>query len=64
MKCATCLTSLSVIEYLINCCRKNKLNYQVIMLYYRLNNLKNMLILILILLMITMFSIDEINRYK
>jgi hypothetical protein len=66
MKCVTPLTSLSVIGFFITCCRKNKLNCHVIMLYHCRNSSKSMLsiigiILILMLLMIAMFSVDEFN---
>jgi hypothetical protein len=49
------------------CCRRNKLNCQVIMSYHRRNNSKSMLItngiiLILMLLTIAMFFIDRFNR--
>jgi hypothetical protein len=56
-----------VIGFLITCCKKNKLNCQVVMLYHRRNISKSMYIvngtiLILMLLMIAMFSVDKFNR--
>jgi hypothetical protein len=66
-KCVTHSTSLSVIGYLITCCKKNKLNCQVVMSYHRGNSSKSMhivndIILILMLLMIAIFSVDKFNR--
>jgi hypothetical protein len=60
------LTSLNVIGSLISCCRKNKLNCHVIMLYCHWNKFKSMLIVngiipILILLIIVIFFIDRFN---
>jgi hypothetical protein len=59
--------SLSVIGSLITCCKRNKLNCQVIMSYRRWNSSKSMhivngIILILMLLMIAMFSVNRFNR--
>jgi hypothetical protein len=59
--------SLNVIGSSIICCRKNKLNCQVVMSYLRLNNSKsicivNGIILILVLLMIAMFSVNRFNQ--
>jgi hypothetical protein len=53
--------------FFITCCKKNKLNYQVVMSYHRQNSSKSMyivndIILILMLLMIVMFFIDRFNR--
>jgi hypothetical protein len=67
MKFATLLMSLTVIGSLITCCRKNKLNYQMVMSYRCQDISKSMcivndIILILILLTIAMFSIDRFNR--
>jgi hypothetical protein len=69
MRCATLSTSLNMIGSSITCCRKNKLNYQVIMLYLHRNSSKNMrivngIIIILMLLMIAIFSIDRFNQPK
>jgi hypothetical protein len=51
---------------LITCCKKNKLKCQVVMTYRHRNNSKSMrtvndIVLILMLLMITMFSVDWFN---
>jgi hypothetical protein len=67
MKCATHLMSLSVIGFLTTCCRKSKLNCQVVTSYRRWNSSKSMhivndIILILMLLTIAMFSVDMFNR--
>jgi hypothetical protein len=67
IKYATLLMSVSVIGYLITCCKKNKLNYKVVMSYHHRNISKSMrtindIILILMLLMIVMFSVDRFNR--
>jgi hypothetical protein len=67
MKCATHLTSLSVIGFLTTCCRKSKLNCQVVTSYRRRNSSKSMhivngIILILLLLTIAMFSVDRFNQ--
>jgi hypothetical protein len=56
--------SLSVIGFLITCCKRNKLNCQVVMSYHYQNISKNKCIvngitLILMLLMIVMFSVDK-----
>jgi hypothetical protein len=64
---ATHLTLLSVIGYLITCCMKSELNSQVVMSYHRRNSSNSMhivndIILFLMLLMITMFSIDSFNQ--
>jgi predicted nucleic acid-binding Zn ribbon protein len=61
------LKKLSVIGYLITCCKKNKLNCQVVMSYDRQNNSKSMhivnsIILILMLLMIAIFTVDRFNQ--
>jgi hypothetical protein len=66
MKYATRSMSLSVMGFFITCCKKNKLNYQVVMSYRRRNSIKsirivNGIILILMLLMIAMFSIGRFN---
>jgi predicted histidine transporter YuiF (NhaC family) len=65
-KCAMLLILLSVIGYLITCYKKNKLNCQVVMSHRHRNNSRSMrivngIILILKLLMIAMFSINEFN---
>jgi hypothetical protein len=67
MKCATRSALLSVIGFLTACCRKRKLNCQVVMSYRHRNNSKSMhivngIILIFMLLMIRMFSVDRFNR--
>jgi uncharacterized membrane protein len=67
MKCATHSMSLSVIGYLITCCKKNKLNCQVVTSYHHQNSSKSMhiingIILILMLLTIVMLSVDRFNR--
>jgi hypothetical protein len=56
-----------VIGFLITCCKKNKLNCQVVMSYRRRSSSKSMrivngIILILMLLMIAIFSVDRFNR--
>jgi hypothetical protein len=55
-----------IFDYLL---QEKKLNYQVVMSYCRRNNSKSMrianeIILILMLLLIVMFSVDEFNRPK
>jgi hypothetical protein len=65
-KCATHSMSLSVIRYLITCCKKNKLNCQVVTSYHHRNSSKcmhtvNGIILILMQLMIEIFSVDKFN---
>jgi hypothetical protein len=67
MKCATHSMLLNVIEFLITCCKKNKLNCQVVLSYCRRNNSKSMrivsgIILILMLPMIAIFFVDRFNQ--
>jgi hypothetical protein len=67
MRFATLSTSLSVIGSLITCCKRNKLNYKVIVSYHHRNSSKSMLIvngiiLILMLLLVAMFSVDMFNQ--
>jgi hypothetical protein len=67
MRCATLSMSLSVIGFLITCCKRNKINYQVVMSNHHRNSSKSMciindIILIVMLLTIAIFSIDRFNR--
>jgi hypothetical protein len=67
MRCASCSMLLSVIGFLITCCKKNKLNCQVVMSNHHQNSSKSMcivngIILILMLVMIAIFSIDRFNQ--